>query len=397
MEKSAEASKVKTLIDLSIKISDKLSYRNHASFIGCFLSYHEESKNVASAWQDILPLLHRFASGFHPSGGYEFLKKMQRVALSIDRIVMNRGKPEQINLMQSTRLLCLFLSRGNFGHRLTKIHPLALKHAMLAKMYRHALPFVELDPITVVLGYPLELSDYILYYYYSGLVYLNLSQLFKASVAFEQVLVVPDKTSNGRPSMFQVEAYYKYVLIGLYLKGKEPSMPSSACKHITLCTKRFDEITSAYAEGNLLKFQAAITGDGVFGQAVNVGLAKRCIRSRVNQIIEKLPNFYMKLSLNDIRDNLKGLKYSSIENIILDLVERKKITAEIVDYTEKGKGMVHLFDAPLEFMPEDEVAAFHQLHKAIEEVDELAELSKALSHEIIVEYGTEAKAASKVA
>lgn len=108
-------------------------------------------------------------------------------------------------------------------------------------------------------------------------------------------------------------------------------------------------------------------------------------------MLEKFPEFYMKLSLSDIENLLEGLTYPSIENIILDLVGRKRIIAEIVDYTEDGKGMVHLSDTPSEFNAKDEAVAFQELHKAIKEINDLSELSKALSRDIIIDYGVETK------
>ena len=58
--------------------------------------------------------------------------------------------------------------------------------------------------------------DHLMYFLYSAMLYLTMKQWSRALLFLEIVIMSP---SNSTASMIQVEAYKKWVLVGLLLKG----------------------------------------------------------------------------------------------------------------------------------------------------------------------------------
>ncbi|KAI0225467.1 hypothetical protein L0F63_000828 [Massospora cicadina] len=392
-----------TLDHHEFHVLDQLDPKLHTEalvhLLSRILSGIEPLDSAVVGWVAILPILHRFASNFAPAD-FPLLRprcKPPSVALRHltvrDFISRNRSPltplPAELSLnlhaargrpgvsyLQSARVLCLLAARGNFGHRLTRIHPLALKHAILAKVYRHALPLAKLDPTLIIFEGPVEFSDYALYYFYAGLIHVNLGLYREASAIFEQLLVIPSRElSWGRPSALQVEAYYKYVLVGLNRTGRVPPIPPAAGKDLQDYTRQFDRAVAHYRANQLTKFRKEFRAGGL-NQSGNLGLAKRCAKSYARHRVGQLPNLYTRLSLKDIQAMLDGVHIHPLENLLLDQIGRGELAAEITDYTEDGRGVVHLSDTPEEFPTGDEMATFLKLHAAIKATDDLAQLTQ---------------------
>lgn len=353
-----------------------------------FLKGIENSSSIVTGWLAILPNLYQFVTNFNSDEFPQLYSRFESIAKSVDKICISYAENKRVLYLQSARILGLLITRGNFGDRLTRIHPLALKHAILAKVYRHALPLAKIDPTRVILESPVKLSDYTMYYFYAGLIHLNLSLYEEASELFEQVLVIPSQEDHVKqPSIVQVEAYYKYVLLGLILKGRVPPTPKIGCKYLKGFTRRFDKIVSDYQADKVDQFIKEFRADERLSQSCNLGLAKRCVKSHARRVVRKLPNLYTRLSFNDIEAMFAGAHPHPLENLLLDLIERGELVAEISYHRGGGGGMVHLLDTPEEFSAEDELATFSKLHAAIQATDALGQLTQRTCQASIVECG----------
>lgn len=67
------------------------------------------------------------------------------------------------------------------------------------------------------LSHNLQYQDHLTYFLYGAMLYLGLKQWERALLFLEIVIVSP---ASNTASMIQVEAYKKWVLVGLLLKGR---------------------------------------------------------------------------------------------------------------------------------------------------------------------------------
>ena len=128
-------------------------------------------------------------------------------------------------------------------HKFTPFHPQLAYQALRTKSYAEAIPILDRDiyqivsePTTRPDGYspPPSLSslalahtqrliyqDVLTYFLYGGMIYLATGNYDRAIHLFELATIYPISTI---PSMIQVEAYKKWILVSLIHKGKLPSL-----------------------------------------------------------------------------------------------------------------------------------------------------------------------------
>ncbi|KAI8610138.1 hypothetical protein BC830DRAFT_1172943 [Chytriomyces sp. MP71] len=239
------------------------------------------------------------------------------------------------------------LNKAHSSHAFTRIHPILLKYAILAKMQRLVLPIVS-TPLSSVnktdyLG--ITATDFLAYNYYSGLVFAALKQFDAAVDAFRACLAHP--TKNGGASAIQIEAWRTGVLcwvlahggstesssssgpvpaVGsalelsvpstyggksnntLGVKGFErggvgKSMSGSVSKAIESShgRKAYSDFVAACESGirGAVEFELAKSMD-LLAKSNNLGLARQCLRSLASQRIQKLTQTYLTLSVHDI-------------------------------------------------------------------------------------------------
>lgn len=132
--------------------------------------------------------------------------------------------------------------------QLTFIHADLCQLCILAKCFKPALKFldVEVNSIAKDAG-PSEVKYFLLYYYYGGMIYAALKNWDRALYFFEVALTTPSMAI----SMIMVESYKKYILVSLILDGKFPSLPKYTSSIITRFVKNYSSpyksLATAYA------------------------------------------------------------------------------------------------------------------------------------------------------
>lgn len=104
--------------------------------------------------------------------------------------------------------------------QLTSIHGDLCKLCLLAKCFKPALEFLEID----VSGISIEddAKHFLLYFYYGGMIYTALKNYDRALYFFEVCVMTP----AAAVSHIMLEAYKKYILVSLILNGKISVLPN---------------------------------------------------------------------------------------------------------------------------------------------------------------------------
>ncbi|KAL1922758.1 uncharacterized protein VTP21DRAFT_9134 [Calcarisporiella thermophila] len=230
---------------------------------------------------------------------------------------------------------------------LTKLHPILAKECLLSKCYRAALPILDHDISEIEPEqYAINIQDYLLYHYYGGMIYIGLKRFERALEFLSLAISAP----ANAVSTIQLEAYKKYTLVSLILRGKVEPPPKciSIIVHRTFkstCTP-YVTFSQAFEGSNVKRVQAEYAKIRTsFIQDRNNGLAKQSIQALYRRNIQKLTQTYLTLSLADIAEavGIEGPNAAKLaEKYILEMIDNNEIHATI-DHRHAG-GMVSFVD-----------------------------------------------------
>ncbi|KAJ3006282.1 UNVERIFIED_CONTAM: COP9 signalosome complex subunit 3, partial [Siphonaria sp. JEL0065] len=277
---------------------------------------------------------------------------------------------------------------------LTKAHHLFLRYAIQAKLYKLALPVVVLPLTEVVKGHQasigrLQVVDFLLYTYYSGIVFAALKRFDEAVDCFRMTLAAPSKSGA---SAIQMEAWRKGVLC-FALSGSSTGSGGSIVKGfekggIGKCVNGvvFKVLDGCGAKKGYIEFLSAVEGAKrgsvlielqkhaeLFMKSGNLGLAKQCASAThlTQQHILKLTQTYLTLSVSDVTKAVQETVFRpalppttvstkqqqltqipsetitppQIKSHILQLINAKKVHATINDsIADDTNGMVSFHD-----------------------------------------------------
>lgn len=166
----------------------------------------------------------------------------------------------------------------------------------------------ETDSSTIYLnpdfGLTQKLSsrDYLEYHLFGAMIYMGLKQWENAMSFLEIVLLAPTSTAT---SMIMVEAYKKWVLVGLLLNGKEPSLPQGAnnnvLRNIRALAKPYDCLVEAFASGSLVRVKGDLEeGQSFWLNDCNFGLVLQVYDAFRKFSVLRLANIYAALPLTEV-------------------------------------------------------------------------------------------------
>jgi len=216
----------------------------------------------------------------------------------------------------------------------------------------------------------LDAQEYLLYFYYGGVLYLGLKKFAKAIEFFQLALTIPTRVLSA----IQVECYKKYVLACLILNGEMTALPVKLTSQPVL--RSIDRLAAPYMElSRAMKkggeqFQKVIN-DAVehFKKDRNWGLVKQARESLIRRNIQRLTNTYITLSLSDIARSAPLQSPKEAEKYVMSMIEDGAIFATI----NQRDGMVSFLDNPEDYDSSVQVA---QLDQKIQEVMALSEKLK---------------------
>ncbi|KAF2487305.1 CSN3 COP9 constitutive [Neohortaea acidophila] len=178
--------------------------------------------------------------------------------------------------------------------------------------------------------------EYILEYYLLGAhVYLGLHSYARAHLFLETVLLHPSPTHAC--STFQVEAYKKYVLLGLLANGKSYGLPRThdvqAMRVIRASAKAYQALADNFDKRDWRKFEAEVdVGMQIWNDDGNLRFVKEVGDALLRYRIIDLQKTYAALPISRIASYL-DLSADDTLQLLQDMIQRHHLHATITPST----------------------------------------------------------------
>ncbi|KIW03042.1 uncharacterized protein PV09_05694 [Verruconis gallopava] len=149
--------------------------------------------------------------------------------------------------------------------------------------------------ITEASGLSDKLTTYDVHEFFllGGMILIGLQRWEDARLYLECVIISP---SGGSPSIFQVEAYKKWVLVGCIIKGTLLEAPKATnqtvLRNVKSISRAYDTVVEVFQSGHAARLNAEIAaGNEIWHEDGNLGL--------IQLLVSRLPRFHI-LSMRDI-------------------------------------------------------------------------------------------------
>jgi len=181
--------------------------------------------------------------------------------------------------------------------------------------------------------------DVLEYFYLSSVAFIGLRRWEEALAALEHVITYPAR--DGAVSKLMVEAYKKWVLVGVLLEGKALPLPktvtSKSAKDFHAIGKPYDAVAQIFETGSAFRLKAECDhGHGVWLQDHNTGLILNILNAYQRFQILNLGATYLTISIVEILTATQsaetGARFSGpqeMENLIQDMIQEGSLKAEI--------------------------------------------------------------------
>lgn len=227
------------------------------------------------------------------------------------------------------------------AHHLTPAHPDFLMLAIKTNNFRVALSTL-LTPVLDVAPKDtgVDATDYLLYYYYGGLVFVALKRWADAKRFLEAALVMPGTAASN----IMVEAYKVYLLVGAVSKGAFWPLPLGAPAALERATRElcrdYADLASACEARDVARAAKAAEVGGLLREA-HKGLVRQAIDAVAKHHIVSLTATYITLSLDQMATYVAVPKADLVRQL-LGMIDEGMIHAIVCTDTE----MVSFTDPP---------------------------------------------------
>ncbi|XP_036875513.1 COP9 signalosome complex subunit 3 isoform X4 [Manis javanica] len=206
-------------------------------------------------------------------------------------------------------------------NQLTSIHADLCQLCLLAKCFKPALPYLDVDMMDICKeNGAYDAKHFLCYYYYGGMIYTGLKNFERALYFYEQAITTPAMAV----SHIMLESYKKYILVSLILLGKVQQLPKYT-----------------------------------------------------SQIVGRFIKTFLTLSLQDMASRVQLSGPQEAEKYVLHMIEDGEIFASI----NQKDGMVSFHDNPEKY---NNPAMLHNIDQEMLKCIELDERLKAMDQEITV-------------
>lgn len=209
-----------------------------------------------------------------------------------------------------------------FDSQLTSIHADLCQLCLLAKCFKPALEFLDIDVTGISQeGGQFDSKYFLLYYYYGGMIYTALKNYDRALYFFEVCITTPAMAV----SHIMLEAYKKYILVSLILHGKTLNLPrfTSQVVHrfIKPLSQSYHDLANAYLTNSCEEVQSIINKyQELFVRDHNMGLVKQVLTFLYKKNIQRLTKTFLTLSLSDVASRVQLSGPADAEKYILNMV-----------------------------------------------------------------------------
>uniref|UniRef100_A0A673AMA7 COP9 signalosome complex subunit 3 n=1 Tax=Sphaeramia orbicularis TaxID=375764 RepID=A0A673AMA7_9TELE len=264
-------------------------------------------------------------------------------------------------------------------NQLTSVHADLCQLCLLAKCFKPALPFLELDMMDICKeNGAYDAKHFLCYYYYGGMIYTGLKNFERALYFYEQAITTPAMAV----SHIMLEAYKKYILVSLILHGKVQQLPKYTSqivgRFIKPLSNAYHELAQVYTTNNPAELRSLVNKHSeTFTRDNNTGLVKQCLSSLYKKNIQRLTKTFLTLSLQDMASRVQLSGPQEAEKYVLHMIEDGEIYASI----NQKDGMVCFHDNPEKY---NNPAMLHKIDQEMLKCIELDEKLKSMDQEITV-------------
>jgi len=233
----------------------------------------------------------------------------------------------------------------------------------------------------------IESVDTRLYFYYGGICYLAMKKFDKALQFFEATISTPAVVISS----IMIEAYKKYILVALCLKGEVPSLPRYTHGSLSRVFKQlypaYEEFINSFTTRSVEDLcKVAENHVEQFTKDRNLGLVKQAIKALYRQNIQRLTKTYITLSLQSITEQTSLPNVSETERRVFEMIQRGQVFATI----NQKDGMVEFLENPEKFNNtqtlqylEHQISQSINLTNVVMKIDEEIGLEDKYLHKII--------------
>ncbi|CAH8499420.1 unnamed protein product [Dicrocoelium dendriticum] len=249
-------------------------------------------------------------------------------------------------------------------HQLTSLHADLCQLALSAKLFNPVIPILDVDILEVDKSYSfIDAKDYLLYFYYGGMIYGALKNWSRALHFFELCFMIPSISL----SCILIEAAKKAILVSLILNGKFTTVLEVPTPYLVSPKpwKRYCQPYLALASVFQKQDPAALASlvaahRDVFVEDHNFGLVKQVLKSHIKLRIHSLTKTFMTMSLSDVANRVKLSGPQEAERYLVEMIASKAIFARI----DQRDGTVYFLDDTEQYCS---MEMFLNLQKKMEE------------------------------
>lgn len=253
------------------------------------------------------------------------------------------------------------------GAMLTSSHLILVKLALTSRNYNHAIPLLEkyilyfpgtkdqpkpkylcdmnLNPAAYItpdtkLTTKLKYQDLLEYFLFSGMVFIGARKWEAALQCLENAVTYPAKENTV--SKIMVEAYKKWVLVGILVEGKLLPLPKStsggAAKTYHILAKPHETLAQIFENGTAsrLKAEAEASNTTFWHGEGNTGLVLAVLAAYQRFQIRNLANVYSKISIQEVIKETTsaetGAKLASVgagEQLVRNMINQGELHATL--------------------------------------------------------------------
>ncbi|EMP33078.1 Folliculin [Chelonia mydas] len=175
-------------------------------------------------------------------------------------------------------------------HQLTNALVERKQLCLLAKCFKPALPYLDVDMMDICKeNGAYDAKHFLCYYYYGGMIYTGLKNFERALYFYEQAITTPAMAV----SHIMLESYKKYILVSLILLGKVQQLPKYTSqivgRFIKPLSNAYHELAQVYSTNKPSELRNLVNKHSeTFTRDNNMGLVKQCLSSLYKKNIQRL-------------------------------------------------------------------------------------------------------------
>lgn len=214
--------------------------------------------------------------------------------------------------------------------------PGAINHPKPAFICEDGLPAAAYITVESKLTAKLKYQDVMEYFMYSGMVFIGMRRWESALECLENAITYPAK----QVSKIMVEAYKKWVLVGLLLEGRLLPLPRytsiNASTTFHVLAKPYETVAQIFETGTASRLKAEVeTGYKIWHEDCNTGLMLNILAGYQKFQIRNLANVYTKITIPEV-NNLTASAETGTKlpnTLLLEQLVRGMIAEGVLDAT----------------------------------------------------------------